>query len=127
MDLCDQYKKGYVYFIRAGYFGPIKIGFTNNIKKRMIHIQTNCPDKIFLMGMIKTNDATEAEYHQMFNDYKMQGEWFAPVPKLMDFIEGVLEHEKGCIYYDPEDPDQWEGMSEKQWNSWLRYKERYGE
>ena len=35
LDICDQFKKGYVYFIRAGYFGPIKIGFTTNFEKRL--------------------------------------------------------------------------------------------
>lgn len=122
IDILDKFRKGYVYFIRAGYFGPIKIGFTTNFKKRLIHLQTGCPEKIIVLVVLKTNQATELSYHQRYAKININGEWFHPTWELLKEINMLIEEEKDMIYYDSENPS-WEPMNKKQMESLLRYKE----
>ena len=122
IDIIGKYKKGFVYFVRAGFFGPIKIGFTTNIPKRMYQLQTGCPDKIQLLGSIKTNQGTEEALHERFKATRLEGEWFLPNEKILSVINDMLEEEKEHVYYDPEIDHQWEGMNKKQWDSWNRFK-----
>jgi len=122
IDIADKFRKGYVYFIRAGYFGPIKIGFTTNFKKRLIHLQTGCPEKIIVLVVLKTNQATELSYHQSYAKINIIGEWFQPTNELLEEINLLIKDENDRIYYDPENPS-WEPMNKKQMESLLRYKE----
>jgi len=122
MDIFNEFKKGYVYFVRIGVFGPIKIGFATNVKKRLYHLQTGCPEELRLLCSIKTNIKTEREIHFAFRDINIRGEWFHPTQKLLDYISTEIKEEEGRVYYDSDNPDQHEGMNKRQWDSWLRYK-----
>jgi len=124
IDVCGIFEKGYVYFMRAGYFGPIKIGFTKNVKKRVRNLQTACPEKLNILCVLKTNKKTEEAYHRMYNDVNINGEWFHPTKKLLKEIDTMAKAEMKYIHFDPEITDQWCGMNEIQWESWMRYKEK---
>ena len=99
IDISGEYQKGYVYFVRAGYFGPVKIGFTINFKKRLPHLQTGCPEILRPMVVIKTNRKTEEAYHNMFRDDNIHGEWFHPTERILKEIDYHLKHEPyGCQF-----------------------------
>lgn len=71
------------YFIRAG-TGPVKIGTTTDLAKRLRIIQCSCPDVAVCMGYLDGN--RERELHDRFAALRMRGEWFRPGPKLLAFI-----------------------------------------
>jgi hypothetical protein len=79
----------FVYFVQAGARGPIKIGFTWNVKRRMDALQTGCPRKLILLGTIECENAQdrEAELHRRFADLRIdRSEWFRWSPALADAI-----------------------------------------
>lgn len=68
--------KKVIYLISDGYY--IKIGKTThrNVKKRLGKIQTGNARKLELLKIYEDNNDSEKELHELFNNYRMCGEWF---------------------------------------------------
>ena len=71
----------YVYFIRAGNNGPIKIGMADNVEKRMDSLQIGNHLKLQIVTKIKFGSRPEAfdrecQFHKMFSHKRIRGEWF---------------------------------------------------
>ena len=71
----------YVYFIRAGNQGAIKVGVARNVERRMATMQTGNAFELKLMACIRCvsrNDAynLEAKIHNKFKRQRIRGEWF---------------------------------------------------
>lgn len=86
--------KKYVYFIQCGKGGPIKIGLTDNPRNRLAALQTGSPWKYILLrvvsdvsGLPSNAQHYEQWAHKEFERYRLDGEWFEPVQKLLDFIK----------------------------------------
>ena len=81
-----------IYFIQQGKSGPIKIGYTgnNDISKRMETIQIYAPEKLTLLGYIEGDQGQEKLLHQLFHSYRLNGEWFEPVPPIINHIMGLI-------------------------------------
>jgi len=69
--------------------GPIKIGFTKDVGKRLISLSTANPYPLRLLVIEPGNIEMESEIHNDFRDYRLDGEWFLPHPKLLKYIEDV--------------------------------------
>lgn len=72
---------GYVYFLQSDAHELVKIGVTNNVKKRIESIQIGCPCPLVLAGIITkaTWDAAralESRLHRHFAEQRVRGEWF---------------------------------------------------
>jgi len=82
-------KEGCVYFIGNLEHKWVKIGFTINLSKRLIAIQTGSPCLLEILGYIKTKDARklERQMHGKFSRYKMHGEWYVLSKDIMEFIQ----------------------------------------
>ena len=70
----------FIYFIQQG-DGPVKIGHTNNIKKRLESLQIGNPELLLLrisMGPMskKLAQRTEKLIHRRFADNSIRGEWY---------------------------------------------------
>lgn len=79
----------YVYFVRAGSDGPVKIGHTVDVEKRISGLQTGCPQKLELLGVIECEHARsrEAELHERFASLRIErSEWFRWSPGIADVI-----------------------------------------
>lgn len=78
-----------VYFIEAEGTGCIKIGVANCSWYRMKTLDTMCPVKLTLLGIIPTDKQgrLEKEIHQRFAAYRAKGEWFHAVPEILDYIK----------------------------------------
>lgn len=81
----DQ-KPKLIYFIQATSGGPIKIGVSNNPRKRLQGLQTGSYELLALLGVISCDDYAEHDIHEYFEDRRMCGEWFMPDDELMEFI-----------------------------------------
>ena len=79
---------GDIYFIQFGDGGPIKIGITNSVERRLKNLQSASPIKLNLLGTIK-NGGTQLEekLHIRFNRSRINGEWFNPSKSLIKFIK----------------------------------------
>lgn len=76
-----------VYFIQLGEGGPIKIGFTTNLDKRIKALQTASPDNLILLAAVEGSERTERGLHARFGEHRQRGEWFAPAPEILEYIE----------------------------------------
>jgi hypothetical protein len=78
----------FVYFIRAGETGPIKIGYTaKSPKRRMGDLQTGSPQPLSLLLVVKGDVAYERKMHLKFQAARSHGEWFRPTRSLIRYIE----------------------------------------
>lgn len=94
-------RASWVYFIRRGTNGGVKIGYAENPHSRMRGMQTANEDELFLLGAIKGGREVEQELHRRFAAGRKRGEWFHATPELLAFIEGVTRSQE-----QPEDPGE---------------------
>lgn len=72
----------YLYFIRSGRSGPIKIGVAKNVESRMDNLQTGNPIQLILIAKMKCDGKAhaynlEAYLHKIYRNRKIRGEWFS--------------------------------------------------
>lgn len=81
-----------VYFVQAGDSnGPIKIGYSSDVAKRVASLRTGNHLPITLLVEFKHANAPalEKRLHEMFAADRLEGEWFNPSPDLVRFIQAV--------------------------------------
>jgi hypothetical protein len=76
-----------MYFIQTA-SGPIKIGWTKSKKAniRMQELQVGNHELLVLLAAVPATEADEAAIHERFAHARIRGEWFHPVPELLQFI-----------------------------------------
>lgn len=74
-----------IYFIQSGGpNGPVKIGYSNNVPKRLENLQQGNPYELKVIGVrYNATRGEERSYHKMFAADRMHGEWFKCSPALM--------------------------------------------
>lgn len=65
---------GFVYFLRCGDF--VKIGYSENPKRRLLHLQTATPYDFELIGAHKGSREQEQYLHKTFAHLRHRHEWF---------------------------------------------------
>ena len=78
--------QGFVYFIQAG-DGPVKIGFSTNVEKRMVALQISSPHELALIAKMSGNKALEKQIHERFSRLALRGEWFEMDGELEELIK----------------------------------------
>jgi len=76
---------GYVYMMRAGPVGPVKIGYTTDVETRRAKMQSDCPYPLDVVAKIRGTKELERKIHEYFNGCKIGGEWFTPTAAMNDF------------------------------------------
>jgi len=77
-----------IYFIRDEATQHIKIGFTKGYgKDRLRELQTGCLGQLILLLEIRGSKQDETAWHDRFEAVRERGEWFRPVPELLQAIE----------------------------------------
>lgn len=68
---------------------PIKIGLStrNGLGLRMYNLQNACPYPLIVLKAVKATTWGEKALHRMFEEDRMEREWFARSPRLMALIE----------------------------------------
>lgn len=77
--------RGGVYVIQQGDDGPLKIGVTTDVRKRMRSLQTGSPHPLRLVAIFDGNKLDEQKAHDRFAPHALSGEWFKPVPEILRF------------------------------------------
>ena len=77
-----------IYFIQAEGIGHIKIGFTDkdDAALRLAELQTGSSATLRLLGVSPGDVLAEKNLHRRFAAARVHGEWFRPVPELLQFI-----------------------------------------
>jgi hypothetical protein len=80
-----------VYFLQSEDGGPIKIGATNDVAKRIFELQTARADKLILLAAVSGDMMLERALHLHFASARVKGEWFSPVPELVKLINEATQ------------------------------------
>ncbi len=108
---------GFVYFLRSGPSGPIKIGFTGTTPTvRLAALQTGNPEVLAFLGTLQGTREDEQQLHQRFGHLHVQGEWFRPEADLLAFIDGARFGQRGA-------PQTWDALFP--WEDWFDELARY--
>lgn len=88
---------GFVYFMTAEAPGfPIKIGFTTKPEHmRSKGVQTGCPYRLVVLGTFAGGYRDENKLHRQFASQRLEGEWFARTPDLMEMIRSLAPRSGG--------------------------------
>lgn len=80
-----------VYFVQAGANGPIKIGYSGDVTKRLSAIQTGNHERLSLLYSFEHAEAPriERELHAHFSMFRLDGEWFRPDSSVFDLIDAL--------------------------------------
>lgn len=79
LDMENEIPENFVYFVSDGKY--VKIGVTNNIKKRISALQTANARKLETFALIPTKNSEaahklEKELHSVYEQFLVNGEWF---------------------------------------------------
>lgn len=98
-------KEGYVYLLKSG--DSYKIGKSIDVNKRMKNISPIMPHRVTLIHSFKTDnmDVEESRLHQMFDNKRLLGEWFALNEEDVSYIKGIpkIEEKEPTNVYGRED------------------------
>lgn len=83
-----------LYLVRDTVFDTLKIGKSNNSKKRLASLQLSSSNKLELLYSVKGQGYKEKEIHEMFKGYRIVSEWFQNVPAIMEFFQDLINEEK---------------------------------
>lgn len=74
------------YFI-GGDDGPVKIGYSVNVRDRLRTLQMSSPVELKVLATASGGAQREAAYHWQFADHRLHGEWFCRVSAIVAEIE----------------------------------------
>lgn len=75
---------GVVYFIRRA--NEVKIGFTNNLAKRLINLRTATTEPMDVLLTVPATPVLEGYFHQKFAAHHVEREWFKASDEIINFI-----------------------------------------
>lgn len=78
-----------IYFAYSEALRLVKIGFSSNVRQRLMTIRSDRPDagKLALVGWAIGGPRLEAEIHELFAPFRERGEWFTPAPSMADWLD----------------------------------------
>lgn len=82
--------------------GPVKIGYTTNIEKRLQAIQTGYPYKLEIIASFRGGLREESIIHRRYSRSRLHGEWFERTQDIKEFIDLKLANSKikNCLTKD---------------------------
>jgi len=83
-----------IYFIRAEETPYIKIGYTEDLYRRMIKMQADCPVKLLVLKTIEGDKNYEKDIHKKFAAFHYRGEWFKLNEKLIEDLTIPRDNEE---------------------------------
>jgi hypothetical protein len=118
--LNDKIKGGGIYFVQAGN-GFIKIGNSENVLRRFNSLQSMSPVQIWLSGLIPTLEYKKNEefQHQIWDIFRISGEWFAPCPPLINYLSYFVNGFGWALEFINREPRNYDELIELQKKSWV--------
>lgn len=88
-EIALKEEEGFVYFVQVGDSGPYKIGWSQDVERRIAQLQVANPGKLILRGTVPGTRETETEYHHRFRTARVMGEWFQNTDELKEFVRSL--------------------------------------
>ena len=83
---------GSVYVVHAVGTPRYKIGWSVDVDKRINSLKTGCPYPVYVVTSIPTCDEKlEQKLHNMYQSYRVHGEWFELPDRAVEFLSGADE------------------------------------
>lgn len=79
-------RDGHVYFVESGPGGPIKIGWSQDVPRRISELQVANAHKLNLLGVLPGTMKKEGELHALFAHIRMEAEWFQNTLEIHDYL-----------------------------------------
>ena len=79
-------REGDVYFVQSGSDGPIKIGWSQDVARRIAELQTANAHALVLLGTVPGTMEDEATIHVHFAHLRMEAEWFRNSSEIHAFL-----------------------------------------
>jgi hypothetical protein len=99
-------QRRFVYFVRHGHAGPIKIGIADRPLARFQTLQSAHFDELRFLGFVEGSLASEQLWHEHFAAHRIRGEWYRPVAELLAEIRKAIGPFEGeGIACEPADAD----------------------
>lgn len=81
-------KEGWIYVVQWANDGEaVKIGFTTDLKQRLVSFLTVCRHKLIVLKAFKANQEEEFALHARFDGCRDNGEWFHFSPGIRRFLK----------------------------------------
>jgi hypothetical protein len=81
----------FVYFAKpVGREGPIKIGVSFDVERRVASLSAQSPVPIELLGKIEGDADLERQFHREFAADRCHGEWFKWSERLQETIDATV-------------------------------------
>lgn len=84
---------GVVYFIQSGEKGPIKIGWSEDVARRLAELQTANAHPLRVLGTTPGTLEDELSMHTRFAHLRMEAEWFRCDPEILEFVSRLQDLE----------------------------------
>lgn len=78
-----------VYFVQESGTGAVKIGTSKQLRNRLAELSRILPYEIKLLAAVDGGRETEWTIHNRFEQARIRGEWFRPVPELLAYIDEI--------------------------------------
>lgn len=78
---------GYIYFLYAEEVGRVKIGYAQDVARRIGDIQNMSPCELTLLGTVRARYEEEAFAHAHFRGHRLHGEWFTLTNEMREIAE----------------------------------------
>lgn len=82
-------QRAVVYFIQATRGGPVKIGQSDRVERRLADLQSASPYPLRIVATLDGTCALERELHVLFAAHRLHGEWFRPCAEIADYLRGL--------------------------------------
>jgi hypothetical protein len=79
----------WLYVVQAGAAGPVKIGTTTNLPRRVAELQVGNAAALTVLLKIPGDGGDEVRLHRRFARLRERGEWFRPDPEILAWIEAA--------------------------------------
>jgi hypothetical protein len=92
-------KRQCVYFLKGLTTGNIKIGYSHDLRNRMVSIRTSCAERLQLLLVLDGDQSTEAAIHRILRPWRQRGEWFSDSEDVLHLIERCRQTPDQFIQY----------------------------
>ncbi|MGW4808738.1 GIY-YIG nuclease family protein [Kitasatospora sp. NPDC004272] len=99
-----------VYLVTGAAGGPVKIGCTTDLQRRLAALQCGSPFKLQLLATFTGGQELEAALHRLLASHRLEGEWFDlagkdPVEVVSDLVrqinKGRLPRQQAALVSQP--------------------------
>jgi hypothetical protein len=82
-------RRGLVYFVQRGLDGPVKIGWSQDVPRRMSELQVANAEKLRLLGTVEGTMEDEEATHVRFSHLRMNAEWFRCTEEISTHLRNL--------------------------------------